>query len=266
MLALLLILQSGLPTVGDTIWLERPVPVGPGYTVRPPVWEPSGSVELLGPPTLVTSGGQITLRYPVVAWDPGTLSVKIPGPLLVAPSGKVDSLPVQTVIIEVTSVLPKQAGAAKPPPQPPSALIHLARTSTLPLVMLGLVALALTLLFAAIWRRRGRHVPASDPVASKPPPVEKWARAGESRTVAAMAAGELRAAIASKLPDAHPALSRDALLAVLADHRPRWPLTRIGSAIAKLDSARFSPLAPDESLALHQEVVALTKAVRGDRS
>jgi len=265
MLALLLALQSGPPTVGDTIWLDRAVPVGPGYMVRPPVWEPSGSVELLGPPTLVSSGSQITLRYPVVAWDPGTLSVKIPGPMLVAPSGRVDSLPAQTFIIEVASVLPRQSGGVKPTPQPPSALIHLERTSTLPLAILGLAALALTLLFSAIWRRRGKHVPVSDPVASKPPPVEKWARAGESRTVAAMAAGELRAAIASKLPDAHPALSRDALLTILADHRPRWPLARIGSAIAKLDSARFSPLAPDESLALHEEVVGLLKAVRGDR-
>jgi len=266
MLALLLALQSGLPTVGDTIWLDRAVPVGPGYTVRPPVWEPSGSVELLGPPTLVTSGGQITLRYPVVAWDPGTLTVKIPGPLLVAPSGQVDSLPSQTVILEVASVLPRQGGAAKPVPQPPSALIHLERTSILPLGILGLLALALTLLFAAVWRRRGKHVPVGDLAASKPPPVERWARAGESRTVAAMAAAELRGAIASKLPEAHPALSRDALLAVLADHRPRWPLARIGTAIAKLDSARFSPLAPDESLALHEEVLGLTKAVRGDRS
>jgi hypothetical protein len=265
MLALLL-LQAALPTVGDTIWIERTVPVPPGYAVRAPVWEPSGSLELLAPPTLVVTGGQTTLRYPVVAWDPGSQAVRVPGPLLVSPAGDVDSLPAQSLVIEVASVLPRRLAETAPPPQPAAALIPLQRTSPVPLILLGLLASALLFAIGATWRRRGPaasiEAPAGSPSA---PPVDRWARAGESRAVAAAAMAELRQAIAARVPDAHAGLTGQHLVEVLAARRPAWPLPRIAAAVDRLEAARFAPMPSLEVLALHDEVSGLVRAVRSER-
>jgi hypothetical protein len=47
------ILQRGLPTVGDTIWITRTVDLPPGRTLRAADWEATDPVELLGRPRVI---------------------------------------------------------------------------------------------------------------------------------------------------------------------------------------------------------------------
>ena len=90
-------LQHELPTVGDTIWVTRTVDLPPGRTLRPADWQPADPVELLGPPRIRLGDGRAELAYPVAIWRTGPHILEIPGPLLLAADGRVDSLPGQTV-------------------------------------------------------------------------------------------------------------------------------------------------------------------------
>ena len=95
-------LQQGIPpTVGDTIWLTRTVAVPPGHVVRPSDWDPADPVELLGRPRVVMTGDSALISYPTVIWMPGPQQVELPGPLLLGPGGRVDSLPGQQIRLTV---------------------------------------------------------------------------------------------------------------------------------------------------------------------
>jgi len=262
MFALLLLIQAGPPTVGDTIWVERMVPVPAGYTVRSAPWQPSGAVELLGAPEVVSATGETRLRYPLVAWEAGSHTVTIPGPLLVAPSGRVDSLPAQSFLVEVASVLPAGKPDSALRAQPAAALIPSGRYSLLPLILLWLLASALMITLVLLWRRRGPRSPLPVPLAASAPPVEQWAAAGEIRAVAALAAAELKGAISNGLPEAHAGLSADQLVEVLARARAAWPLTRLQEAVTELEAARFAPLTSTEVMTLYRESLDLARRIR----
>jgi len=240
------------PTVGDTIWVSRRVAVPAGRAVRPPDWEPEGDVVLLGRPAVVQRGGTADVRWPLVAWRAGEHQVTVPGPLLLASNGIVDSLPDTTVTLVVRSVLPRGADEASLRPQPAAGVVPRLQRSLLPLLVLLVAATLLLLPLHLLWRRRGRPAtPAAGGAApAARPPLERWAEAGETHTVATVAATRLRSALARAVPAAHPGLDTESALAAAAGVLPQPPLGELADTLRALDAARFGPGSAAEVLEL----------------
>ena len=238
------------PTVGDTVWVSRSVAAPDGYAVRPGAWNLTGSVELLGQPTVERAGDSVMVRYPLVAWDPGQHVVQMPGPILIAPSGAEDTLPARAVTIAVRSVLPSGVPDSALQIQPLAGAIVRGQASPWPLAALLVLA---TLLVAALrwwWGRSGK--PRAMPDAVQPAPqvsLESWHLAGEDRAVVAFATRDLRDGIRDGCPAALAELPTDQLLAILEHERPQWPLSDLARLLGELDLARFS--------AGHADAVAL---------
>ena len=236
-----LALQSGTPTVGDTVWVTHAVTVPAGHTVRPSEWEPPEPVELLGPPRVALRDGAAEVAYPVVVWRPGPLVLELPGPLLLGTDGSVDSLPGRRVWLQIASVLPRVAPDSQLAPQPRADFVQRGSASILPLLLFWGAALLLLAPLHWWWRRRGK--PSASPATAQGGPVsaplERWADAGESRAVVGSSASRLRHAIASRVPQAHAGLDTDALITVLSSTRPGWPLVELRDLLRALDEARF---------------------------
>lgn len=257
-LPLVALLQAAPPTVGDTVWLERTIALPAGHVVRAADWDPADPVELLGRPQVVIQGDSAEIRYPVVVWMPGPLSIEVPGPLLLGSGGSVDSLPGQPVRFVVRSVLPDLPGDSLPPPQPRAALVPRQEVSLLPLLLLGSLALLILVPLHLWWNRRGPAMPPPPPLSNLPdPPLTRWADDGEYRAVANLAAARLRVAIAQRVPSAHPGLDTDRLLAELAAVRPDWPLEELSRLLRSLDDARFGFTGSPQALALSESTLQL---------
>jgi hypothetical protein len=202
-IALCLLLQSALPSVGDTIWVRRPVAAPAGWTVRAPDWELSGAVERLGRAHVVRRGDSAVVAWPVAAWAPGEHLLSVPGPVLVHPNGIEDSLPAQPMTIVVRSVLPPAPADSTIKPQPPAPVVPTMERSVVPLLVLLGAAGALLLPLHWWWRRRGPAMAAPPPVISTvEPPIDRWADAGEGRVVLNAAVERLRGAIEARRSDA----------------------------------------------------------------
>jgi hypothetical protein len=222
-------------------------------------------VELLGPPKVVTRGGTADIAYPVVIWETGSRTLEVPGPLLLAPNGGVDSLPPARVTVQVASVLPAIPDTALRP-QPRADFVPLSDRA--PLVPLVLVALAILLLLPLHWwwRRRGRPRPRPlaklvDPAR---PPLDRWADDGETRAVAAAATARLRGVIAGRADGATPALDTDALLAHLRTQRPDWPLGELAELLHSLDQARFGVDPASDPVGLARRAAELEPRLRAE--
>jgi hypothetical protein len=256
---------AGAPTVGDTVWVSRTIDLPPGRTVRPADWHPDDPVELLGAPRVVTRGGTADIAYPVVIWEAGPRTLEVPGPLLLASDGGVDSLPAARVVVQVASVLPAGADSTLRP-QPRADFVPL--TDRSPIVGVVLVGLAILLLLPLHWwwRRRGRARPRPlaalvDPARA---PLERWASAGEGRAVAAAATVRLRGAIARGDEAASLALDTDALLRHLRSTRPDWPLRELADLLRALDRARFDVAPADDPVALARRAAELEPRLRAE--
>ena len=257
--------SAGPPTVGDTVWVTRTIDLPSGRTVRPADWRPDDPVELLGPPRVVTRGGTADIAYPVVIWQTGPRTLEVPGPLLLAPDGGVDSLPPARVTLQVASVLPAVSDTALRP-QPRADFVPLSERS--PLAPLLLVALAILLLLPLHWwwRRRGRPRPRPlaklvDPAR---PPLERWADDGETRAVAAATIVRLRAVIAGRADGATPALDTDTLLVHLRAQRPDWPLRELAELLRSLDQARFGVDPAADPIGLARRAAELEPRLRAE--
>jgi len=237
-----LLLQASAPTVGDTVWVSRTVPVPAGHTVRAPDWEPSDPIELLGRARVIVSGDSAEVAYPIVVWRPGQHRVELPGPLLLGPAGTVDSLRGEGIRLEVRSVLPSVPRDSALAPQPRAGIVERGVRSLLPAGLLWLLALAGLLPLHLWWRRRGKPVRAYPPALTADahePPLKRWADAGEYRAVANVATARLRTALAERVPAAHAGLDTERVLAELAAVRPEWPLDELGDLLRALDGVRF---------------------------
>ncbi|HEU5304486.1 MAG TPA: hypothetical protein VFU40_07575 [Gemmatimonadales bacterium] len=245
--------QAGQPTVGDTVWLIRTVAVPAGYAVRAAEWDPAEPIEVLGRARVTATGDSAQVAYPVVAWRPGQHQVELPGPLLLGPGGTVDSLRGERVRLDIASVLPPGAADSALAPQPRAALVARDEATFSPLVILWGIALAFLLPVHFWWRRRGKptraQAPAIPPDALEPP-LGRWAEAGESRAVAGISASRLRAALAERLPAAHPGLDTERVLAEIAAARPAWPLEEMAELLRALDDARFGSAPAADALGL----------------
>jgi len=264
-LGLSLLFQGATPTVGDTIWVTRTVRVPAGHTVRPADWQPSDPVQLLGRPTVVIKGDSAEIRYPVVLWRPGQHTIDLPGPLLLGPSGSVDSLGEEKVRLEIRSVLPAAADSLSP--QPRASLVNRGIATPGPLALLWLVTGILLIPLHLWWRRRGKPGRVTPPLVrpdALEPPLVRWADAGEHRAVANVATAQLRAALAERVPAAHPGLDTDRVLAELAAARPGWPLDDVGALLRSLDDIRFGVTPSSEALGLSRSSVELRHRLMRD--
>jgi hypothetical protein len=230
---------SSAPTVGDTFWVSRAVRVPARWIARAPEWEPDGDVELLGPPAITLRGDSAVIRYPHVVWLPGQRTVDVPAPVLVGPDGAVDSLPAQRVTVSVASVLPARGDSVRP--QPPVGIVPRRERVPWPPLLLTLAAVALLVPIHLLWRRRGRPASPSVQPAFAPAPLDRWARDGEPRAVAAAAAIRIRAAMAAGAPTIHRALDTEAAIAAAETLRPDWPLADLAGTLRALDELRFAP-------------------------
>jgi hypothetical protein len=256
--------MTGLPqhppaTVGDTIWVTRSVELPTGRTLRAADWQAADPVELLGPPRVVIGEGRAEVSYPVAVWRPGTHTLDVPGPLLLAADGGVDSLPAQVVTLTVASVLPRPATDTTLRPQPAADFVPRPATSPIPLVVLLVLALVILAPLHRWWRRRGKPVRKTDltRVGEATPPLELWADAGESRAVAAAATARLRLTLAARLPGALPSLDTDMVLDHVAEQRPDWPLDELGDLLHQLDRTRFGTGTLPDAVALARRAAEL---------
>ncbi|NNG15821.1 MAG: hypothetical protein HKM89_05010 [Gemmatimonadales bacterium] len=259
MIILLLFALQGTATVGDTIWVNRTVPLPAGWSARAPAWDPDGAVELLGTPVIDLVGDSVTVRYPLVVWQPGDHPLEVPGPVLLSPQGDVDSVYMSRMTITVSSVLPIVAEDSIIPPQPPAGIVPRPVVSMLPLFLLWGVTLVLVAPLHWWWRRRGKPTPIdyAAEATSAQPPVAEWAAAGELRAVIAAGAWELRQALAHLVPEARVTLDTEACLAVIGARKPAWPLDELGALLRGMDASRFAPMSERDALQIHERAMAL---------
>lgn len=264
-LVCLALLQSALPTVGDTLWVESNAQVPPGHLVRLPPWEPTGDVELLGAPRVIREGDSVTVRYPVVAWRPGSHSLTIPGPELIAPDGTVESGPPRAVTVEVASVLP--VGAPEEiPVKAESGIVPRPITSWIPLALLLLAAAAVVTPLWWWWLRGGKPPsPPLQPIESRRPqlPIEQWSAAGEHRAVLAAASDTVRHRLAGHLAELPAAGDTDAwIAAVERETDAPWDGAVVAVLLRDIDQARFRPEDPAAVLELYRRALAVATPPR----
>jgi hypothetical protein len=252
-------IQSAPPTVGDTIWVTRTVDLPAGRTLRAADWQVADPVELLGPPRITLRGGSADVAYPLAIWRPGTHTLQVPGPLLLASDGGVDSLGSETVTLHVASVLPRPATDTSLRPQPRADFVPRPVTTPIPLILLLLLAIVVLVPLHRWWRRRGppAHPPSGAEIDQAKPPLERWAEAGESRAIAAVATSRLRSALAARLPAASPSLDTEAVIARIAEERPQWPVDELSSVLRALDRARFGDGTGPDPLSLARRAAEL---------
>jgi hypothetical protein len=252
-------IQHRPPTVGDTIWVTRSVDLPAGRTLRAADWEAADPVELLGPPRILLGEGRAEIAYPVAIWRTGTHTLQIPGPLLLASDGKVDSLAGQTVTLNVASVLPRPATDTSLRPQPRADFVSRPTTTPVPLIVLLVMALVIIFPLHRWWRRRGQPLERRKAEPGDPafPPLARWAEAGESRAVAAAATARLRLALAERLPSALPSLDTETVVAEVAQQRPQWPIQELTDVLRQLDRTRFGTGALPDAVALARRAAEL---------
>lgn len=249
------------PTVGDTVWLEATIALNPGSRLRPGRLEPSGDVEPLSDPTVYRDGEAWIVRYPVVAWAPGTHQVPLPPAWRLDPDGRADSLAGGTASFAVVAVIPDSV--SRPTPQP--ALVPLrrreARIWPIAVALLG-GAVGLTAL-VRLRRRSPRHLQLPPrPQVEREASEDQWLADGEPRAIAARAAARLRSVIATAIPDAHLGLSHVECLAVVGQKAPGAPLGELAVTLSALELAAFSAASSTEVGALSRRAQTLAQAFR----
>jgi hypothetical protein len=228
-------------TVGDTIRIERTITAPPGWRVRAGKF-PAGSVTepLTDASVLATSTpGQWLVRYGVVAWSPGPITLDMPPLWRLGPDGTADSIPGGTATFRVASVIPDSVKS--PAPQPSLGLLRLEHRGVIP-VGLAVVLAAGALGALIAWRRRAPHSlrAASGPDVGPEIADERWLTAGEPKAVAARATYYLRTSVARAIPAAHEALSTSECLAVVERAQPSAPLRELRELLGALDQIAFA--------------------------
>jgi hypothetical protein len=262
-LVCLALLQSAGPTVGDTVWIESTVSQPPGHLVRLPAWEPSGDVEFLGTPKIISNGDSVTIRYPMVVWRPGSHSIVIPGPDFIAPDGNVSSGPSHSVTVQVVSVLPDE-----PPEEIPikaeSGIVQRPITSWLPITVMLLAAMGLAAPLWWWWLRRG-PTQLRTPVepGMRELPIEQWSVAGEHRAVLAAASDTLRQALADHMVQVPESGDVEAWVdSVERATEAPWDGPAVVALLRDIDRVRFQPEDPGTVLGLYRRSLEVASPAR----
>ncbi len=179
--AVLLALQAGLPTVGDTVWVERYVVAQPNVLIRPQAWDLGTTGRQLGPAEVRRSALGTVVRYPLVFWHPGRHTLRMPGPVVISREGTSDTLLASGVVVEIASVLPAGTPRERLPPRPARPTVPLGERSLRPLLIGAMLVLAAVALLALRRRRRGTAAPERKVEVARPDPamLAEWAAAGE---------------------------------------------------------------------------------------
>ena len=227
------------PTVGDTIWLEREIPVPAGWQVRAGKLEAREDLEPLGDPAVLRSRAGWVVRYGVAVWTPGSHTLALPPLWRIGPDGRTDSSAGGAASFAVASVLPDTLKA--PDPRGPLGPLRLGRRNAGPPLVAALVALGLLAAGVATRRRPPREVPPAPPVPlEREVPDARWLAAGEPRAVATRATWRLRAALARVVPGAHLALATPECLAVVERARPAAPIGELRDVLEQLERVAFA--------------------------
>jgi hypothetical protein len=181
-------MQQHLPTIGDTVTVVRWVTAPPGAVIQTRAPLDSTIATLVAPPVLTREGDSVRIDYPLALWTAGRNDLVLPGAIVVAASGRVDTLPDQHVTLDVASVLPAAKNAAAIAPKSARPWLPRAYPSELPFAVLLPLAALLVLLLQWRWRRLGPSPRAS---ATAPAPIPLTAK----RITAWLAAGEARLAL-----------------------------------------------------------------------
>jgi hypothetical protein len=248
--------SPGAPTVGDTIQLERAVTAAPGWRVRAGMLASATVAEPLGDAVVLATANGWMVRYAIVAWTPGDISLDMPALWRLGPDGTADSLAGGTAVFHVASVIPDSV--RNPLPQPALGPLRLDRASPIPVVAAVLLAGGALLLFL-FWRRRGPRVvpPGPDIAVDDAVGDARWLAAGEPKAVAARAAHGLRRAVAHAIPEAHEALSTAECLATIEQVRPDAPLRDLRELLQALDQVAFATAHGSEVAPLAAQARAL---------
>jgi hypothetical protein len=227
------------PSVGDTVWIERAVPAPAGWRLRPGRLTPGENYEPLTDPVVLRDESGWLVRYGVVMWAPGAVTVTPPPVWRLGPAGEADSLEGGSLAVQVRSVIPDTLTA----PEPKPALAPLWPDMRRPIAPAAAILVAgLTLAGGVLWRRRGpRSLP--DPATpSRGEPIDdaRWIAAGEARAVGARVAAELRRALTRVVPAAHPALSTFEVLAITARELPQVEQKELSAVLTALDQVGFA--------------------------
>ncbi len=227
------------PTVGDTIQLERIVSAPPGWRIRAGKLGSATVAEPLGDAVVLAAPNAWVVRYVVVAWTPGDISLDMPPMWRLGPDGTADSLSGGTATFHVASVIPDSVKS--PAPQPSLGPLRLDRSSPLPVIAAVLLSSG-ALLLLVLWRRRApRSIVAGTGLTVDAEVGDaRWLAAGEPKAVAARAAQRLRRAVAHAIPDAHEALSTEECLAAVERARPDAPLRDLRELLLGLDHVAFA--------------------------
>ncbi|HEX4627783.1 MAG TPA: hypothetical protein VH137_03255 [Gemmatimonadales bacterium] len=235
------------PTVGDTIWLEREVPVQSGWQIRAGKLAGGEAAEPLADPAVLRSPSGWVVRYALVAWKPGAQRLTLPPIWRLAPDGRVDSLAGGVTGFTVASVIPDTL--KNPDPRGPLAPLRSTHQSAIP--PLAAVVLTTVLLGVGVALRRRLPRPlASGPALHVPlereVPDARWLGAGEAKAVAVRATGRVRMALARAVPAAHPALATPECLAVVeaagrgGGRGRQLPLQELRELLEQLDRVAYA--------------------------
>jgi len=272
MIALLLVLAQtqgwlaapGQPTVGDTISLEKSIAAPPGWRLRAGKLASTSDAEPLGDPVVLASAtpGQWLVRYTVVAWTTGAISLEMPPVWRFGPDGTADSLPGGSATFRVARVIPDSVKS--PVPKPALGPLRPERVSPLPVAVAVLLA-AGALIALIAWRRRApRKLKEAAALATEGEVSDaRWLSAGEPKAVAARAAHRLRHALAQSIPEAHEALSTAECLAVIERARPGAPLRDLRELLTALDQVAFAAAHGVDVAPLAARARALARDVGG---
>lgn len=173
-------------SVGDTFTVVHRVAVPSGSVVQPRLPTDSNLVTLLGAPAITREGDSVRIAYSVAVWAPGSNELVIPGAIVVARDGRIDTLPDARVMIDVASVLPAGQDAATIAPRAARPWLARGDVTWLPFVVLLPIVLAAAAA-AWWWRRRRGPLPPPLPVRTAPrvdpARLATWLDAGEARLV-----------------------------------------------------------------------------------
>lgn len=200
-----LVAQSRPTAVGDTVWLSTKVPLAARQILRAQAWDLGDIGQVLGPPEVDYEGDSATVRYPVTFWYPGVHAVVVPGPIVVNPEGRSDTLAARPVSVAVATVLPPRVPPDSLSPRDAADLVPQAERSLLPLAVLWFLGGVIAAAVAVVRRARRRRRPAPGPLPLEHPAVGpvllRWGRSGETRAAAEGWSQLIQARLSAGTPD-----------------------------------------------------------------
>ncbi|HYW51121.1 MAG TPA: hypothetical protein VE861_10960 [Gemmatimonadaceae bacterium] len=259
-------------TVGQPFQITlRAVPPAGRLAVPPPVPDTGGIIEPLDPANVTRRGDTLMVRYRLLAWQPGVLTVPL-GPVLMRLGASELSVPVDARVV-VSSVLPSDSASRIP--KAPRELFPLAARwweqwwKWVLGAVLGLAALYLL----HRWRTRDRAI-----VVGKASPADvataafarldarRLAAAGEGGRHVALSAEIVRQYLADIEPSLPLTLTTSELQAAIR-HRTSMPLREIAQLFEIVDAVRFGgtrvdPASVQRASGLAREVVRAIERVR----